>query len=616
MPPPDSPTADTDAAPHPSVPSFLPLEDYAVVGDMRTLAAVGTNGSIDWLCWPRFDSPSIFGRLLDTDGGCWSLSPTAGTDATRQVYLSGTNVLVTRFHTADGVVEVEDFMTLGDSGQHVVRVVRCLVGRVQMCSTVDARPDYGRTDADVTGDVPHDGDSVSSGIRYTIDGDEIEIHASGTVRWSADEAKLTTSFTLAEGETEYLALGEERLDRGHCEVVHATTTRYWRNWSESTDYDGRWREHIGRSALVLKLLTHEPSGGIVAAGTTSIPEVLGGERNWDYRYVWIRDAAFTVYAFIELGHLAEAEAFTAWLVARLDRCDDPDVPPLSPLYDLDGADALDEIELDHWSGYADSSPVRVGNAASGQLQLDIYGELIDALYLADKHGDGLSIETWRHITQIIDWLAGHWQEPDDGMWEARSGPRRHTSSLLMCWVAVERAIRMASKRGRPAPLEEWRRLRDEMHRTLVDDGFSDEVGAFTQVLGGDTVDASMLLAPLVKFVSPSDPMWTSTLDAIGEHLAHGPLVDRYDNASTGDGLDGDEGAFTICSFWYVEALARSGRLDEARDLFERLLSYASPTGIFSEEIGPTGRLVGNLPQAFTHLALISAAIYLDEALPG
>ncbi len=591
---------------------------------MRTLAVVGANGSIDWLCWPRFDSPSIFGRLLDSSGGSWSLEPAAGADATRQVYLSGTNVLVTRFHTADGVVEVEDFMTLGDAGRHVVRVVRCLVGRVEMRSAIDARPDYGRTDADVTdadvtdvtGGIDSRDDAVSARISYTIDGAPVEIHASGTVRWHVDGATLTNSFTVAEGDVEYLALGEGPLEREDCAQLHSTTTLFWRDWSESTDYSGRWREHVERSALVLKLLTHEPSGGIIAAGTTSLPEVLGGERNWDYRYVWIRDAAFTVYAFIELGHLAEAEAFTDWLVARLDRCDDPDVPPLSPLYDLDGNDDLDEIELDHWSGYADSSPVRVGNAASGQLQLDIYGELIDALYLADKHGDGLSIDTWRHITQIVDWLGRHWQEPDDGMWEARSGPRRHTSSLLMCWVAVERAIRMASKRGRPAPMEDWRELRDEMHRTLVDDGFSDEVGAFTQILGGDTVDASMLLAPLVKFISPSDPMWTGTLDAIGEHLAHGPLVDRYDNSSTADGLDGDEGAFTICSFWYVEALARSGRLDEARDLFDRLLSYASPTGIFSEEIGPTGRLVGNLPQAFTHLALISAAIYLDEALPG
>ncbi|MGB3735637.1 MAG: glycoside hydrolase family 15 protein [Ilumatobacter sp.] len=586
----------------------LPLEDYAVVGDMRTLGAVGANGSLDWLCWPRFDSPSLFGRLLDQDGGSWRLGPSDEPDATRQVYLSGTNVLVTRFHTSGGVVEVEDLMTLGDAGQHVVRAVRCLVGSVEMTTLLDVRPDYGRTHGDVS--VNDDGAT----IRYSIDGVTTELQVSGTCSWTADERRLRCTFELAEGDVEYLVLGDRTLDRSDCVEQHTSTTRFWRDWSETTAYSGRWREHVERSALVLKLLTHEPTGGIIAAGTTSLPEVIGGERNWDYRYVWIRDAAFTVYAFIELGHLAEAEAFAGWLVDRLDRCDDSDVPPLSPLYDLDGNDDIDEIELDHWSGYAQSSPVRVGNAASGQLQLDIYGELIDALYLADKHGQGLGLETWRHISTIIDWLSRHWQEPDDGMWEARSGPQRHTSSLLMSWVAVERAIRMAQKRGRPAPLERWRRLRDDMHATLVDRGYNDEVGAFTQTLDGDTVDASMLLAPLVKFISPTDPMWISTLDVIGDRLVHGPLVDRYDNESTEDGLDGDEGAFTICSFWYVEALARSRRLDEARDLFDRLLSYASPTGIFSEEIGPSGRLIGNLPQAFTHLALISAAIYLDEAL--
>lgn len=590
----------------------LPLEDYAIVGDMRTLAAVGSNGSIDWLCWPRFDSPSIFGGLLDDDGGRWTLGPSTTPEASRQVYLSGTNVLVTRFHCDGGVVEVEDLMTLGDEGRHVVRAIRCLVGSVDMTATLDPRPDYGRGHA--TLDCDERGDAT---IVFEIGGEQIELCASGTVKWRPTEETLTCDFTVTEGEVEYLTLGERTLDRHECSRLRAATTEFWRTWSESTGYEGRWREQVERSALVLKLLTHEPSGGIIAAGTTSLPEILGGERNWDYRYVWIRDAAFTVYAFIELGHLAEAEAFTAWLTARLDDCDarrDADAPPLAPLYDLDGNADLDEIELAHWSGYADSAPVRVGNAASGQIQLDIYGELLDALYLADKHGDGLGIDTWRHITTIVEWLSTHWTEPDDGMWEARNGPQRHTSSLLMCWVAVERAIRMANHRGRPAPLEEWRALRDEMHHTLVDRGFNDEIGAFTQVLDGDTVDAAMLLAPLVKFISPSDPKWTSTLDVIAERLAHGPLVDRYDQDATDDGLDGDEGAFTICSFWYVEALARSGRLDEARDLFDRLLSYASPTGIFSEEIGPSGRLIGNMPQAFTHLALISAATFLDPAL--
>ena len=368
--------------------------------------------------------------------------------------------------------------------------------------------------------------------------------------------------------------------------------------------------------MTLKLLTHGPTGGIVAAATTSLPEVIGGERNWDYRYVWIRDAAFTLYAFIELGYLSEAEAFTEWLVQRVQTCNrSGDQPPLSPLYDLDGNAEIDEIELTHWSGYADSTPVRIGNAASGQLQLDIYGEMIDALYLADKHGDGLSLDTWQNVCVLVDWVVDNWAQPDEGIWETRGGEQRHTSSLLMCWVAVERAMRMARDRGRPAPYERWRAGRDEMHACLVADGWNDELGAFTQTLGGSTLDASVLLMPLVRFISPTDDRWLSTLDAIGERLAHGPLVDRYDPAETDDGLDGNEGSFTMCSFWYVEALARAGRVGEARSMFDRLLSYASPTGLFSEEIGPEGRLIGNFPQAFTHLALISAAVQLDEVLP-
>ena len=588
-----------------------PLEDYGVIGDMQTLALVGTDGSIDWLCWPDFDAPSIFGRLLDGDGGHWSLAPTSEVTARRQVYLSGTNVLITRFHTVDGLVEVEDFMSIRPHGRHVVRAVRCRRGSVGLTSRLAARPDYGRTGPVLQLD--DDGSATLSAGDGRLD----ELVVSGDVDWTGDGDDLVTTFTLDADQVVYLALGTGAVDRHTAEDMYEHAAAYWRTWADRSTYRGRWRESVERSALTLKLLTHEPTGAIVAAGTTSIPEVRGGERNWDYRYVWIRDAVFTLYAFIRLGYLEEADAFTAWLVERLDRCEDragDDEPPLSPLYTLAGDDDIDEIELDHWAGYDGSRPVRVGNAASDQMQLDIYGELIDALYLADKYGDGVSIDTWRHICTIIDWLARHWKEPDDGIWEVRSGPQRHTTSLLMCWVAVERAMRMARRRGRPAPLDEWGALRDRLHETIVDEGYNDGLGAFTQVLGGDTVDASILLAPLVKFVTPSDPKWVSTLDVIRDRLTHGPLVDRYDTSTTDDGLAGGEGSFTICSFWYVEALAVSGRGDEARVLFDRLLSYAGPTGIFSEEIGRNGRMLGNLPQAFTHLSLISAATALDGAL--
>ena len=611
------------------------LEDYGLVGDTETLAVIHEAGSIDWLCWPRFDSPSLFGSLLDDEGGRWSIQPTGPSDGrieSRQVYLSGTNVLLTRFHTPTGIMEIEDFMSIGPDDEwplprHLVRIVRCRRGRVDVASTLSIRPDYGRGELTVErrtrSPEGSNGDRGKPLILRSEGAHEFELTLSSSVEIDAPAARddaatapVLATFELAEGESVFFALGETELDMAGCEEAYERTLDYWRAWSAASTYDGRWREHVERSALTLKLLTHGPTGGIVAAGTTSLPEVIGGERNWDYRYVWIRDAAFTLYAFIELGYLSEADAFTEWLVQRVQSCNrSGDQPPLSPLYDLDGNAEIDEIELTHWSGYADSTPVRVGNAASGQLQLDIYGEMIDALYLADKHGDGLSLDTWQNVCVLVDWVVDNWAQPDEGIWETRGGEQRHTSSLLMCWVAVERAMRMARDRGRPAPYERWRTGRDEMHACLVADGWNDELGAFTQTLGGSTLDASVLLMPLVRFISPTDERWLSTLDAIGERLAHGPLVDRYDPAETDDGLDGNEGSFTMCSFWYVEALARAGRVGEARSMFDRLLSYASPTGLFSEEIGPEGRLIGNFPQAFTHLALISAAVQLDEVLP-
>lgn len=629
------------------------LEGFGLVGDTETVAIIHQTGSIDWMCWPRFDSPSVFGRLLDPDGGHWSIGPTPSRrsrhdiiddarhdiidDAvddgrgveSKQVYLSGTNVLLTRFHTPTGTFEVEDFMsidTVDDHPRHLMRVVRCRKGSVEVTSTLRLRPDYGRADATVERrtDQGRRADRAVSAVALHSPGatneagaHEPDLTLSSSVDLEVDQdATVTSTFTLAEDDTAYFALGDGDVSDAACQHSYRRTLAYWRTWSAASTYTGRWREHVERSALTLKLLTHRPSGGIIAAATTSIPEVRGGERNWDYRYVWIRDAAFTLYAFIELGYLAEADAFTSWLVERVRTCDESgDRPPLSPMYDLDGAERVDEVELDHWQGYAHSSPVRVGNAAGAQLQLDIYGEMIDALYLADKHGDGLSIDTWKHICVLVEWVIDNWTRPDEGIWETRGGEQHHTSSRLMCWVALERALRMARRRGRPAPVDRWRTARDAIHACIVEDGWNDELAAFTQTLGGSTLDASMLLMPLVKFISPTDERWLSTLDAIGERLSHGPLVDRYDVADTDDGLEGDEGSFTICSFWYAEALARSGRVDEARSLFDRLLSYGSPTGVFSEEIGPDGRMIGNFPQAFTHLSLISAAVHLDELLP-
>lgn len=581
------------------------IGEHGVIGDLETIALVGNDAGVEWLCWPRFDSPSLFGALLDSDGGRWTIRPDEGNVQQRKMYLPDTNVLLTRFHTENGVAEVFDFMVVDGEQRALVRCVTGLRDSITMTSSMTVRPDYGRQEVALATD-------DSGAVTVTAHG--LELLAQSTEQLeTTDDGSVTATFTLEKGHVAIFSLGEA-VDIEGSDLL-ATTTAFWRDWVGATTYRGRWREWVHRSALALKLLTHRSSGGVLAAGTTSLPEALGGKRNWDYRYVWIRDAAFTLYAFLELGLIDEADAFTGWLTDRLAEADcSTDESPLSPLYDLDGNADLEEQELDHWSGYGDSGPVRIGNAASNQLQLDIYGELIDSMYLADKHGPGLSLGTWDQLRALVDWVCAHWDQPDDGMWEVRSGRQRFTSSALLCWVAVERGIRMATFRGRPADLDTWRACRDSIHGAIVERGWSDELEAFTQTFDGNTVDASILLMPLLKFIPATDPKWQSTARAVDEALVHGVLVDRYDNSVADDGLQGDDGSFSICSFWNVEALARAGRVDEARNQFERMLTFAGPLGLFSEVISPTGQQLGNYPQAFTHLSLISAAVHLDQAL--
>jgi GH15 family glucan-1,4-alpha-glucosidase len=589
----------------------IDIDRHGVIGDLRTIALVDDAATIDWMCWPRFDSPSLFGRLLDPDGGHWSLRVTGDDVNVRQLYLPDTNVLITRFHHEHGVVEVEDFMVIdpasADRARGLVRRVSGVRGELTVRSELVPRPDYGRAPAAPT-------DDGAGGATLDHGGEQLRVRASVEQRCLDD--RVVTELTVAEGVQVTFSLGPAGQGDVTDRRTYDDTVRFWREWIARSQYTGRWRETVDRSALTLKLLTDRDSGGLLAAGTTSLPEVIGGERNWDYRYVWVRDAAFTLYAFIELGLADEAAAFTGWLEHRVHRSDDDASPPLAPLYDLDGDHDLAEHTLDHWRGYRDSRPVRVGNAASGQIQLDIYGELIDSLYLADKHGSGLSTDVWNDVRHLVEWVCDHWKDLGNGMWEGRGEPRRYTSSLVMCWVAIERAMRMARRRGRPGDIERWRAVRDEIHETVMEHCWSDELGAFTQSLDDDVLDASVLLMPLVKFLPPTDPKWLSTLDAIDTGLAHDALVDRYDGARYDDGLRGDEGSFTICSFWFVEALARSGHTERARLLFDKLLTYASPLGLYAEQISRSGRQLGNFPQALTHLALISAAVHLDEALDG
>ena len=393
------------------------------------------------------------------------------------------------------------------------------------------------------------------------------------------------------------------------------TVRFWKTWIAKSNYKGRWREMVNRSALMLKLLISREYGSLIAAPTFSLPEKIGGVRNWDYRYTWLRDATFTLYALIRLGFIEEAEAFIGWLKGRLS--DDAQRGPLQVMYGIDGRQELDEITLDHLTGYEHSRPVRIGNAAYKQLQLDIYGEMMDSIYLANKYGDPISYGGWKDVQRMLDWLSKNWQRADEGIWEVRGGGKQFLHSRMMCWVAFDRALRLAQKRSLSGPLELWQETRDEIRSDIFSNFWNERLQSFVQAKGTEDLDASALLMPLMRFISPVDPMWLSTMKAIEERLIEDTLVYRYEaEPSYVDGLPPGEGSFTACSFWYVECLARAGDLEKAQLLFEKLLGYANHLGLYSEELGSNGQHLGNFPQAFTHLALISTATYLDRVLSG
>ncbi|MBM9463733.1 glycoside hydrolase family 15 protein [Aeromicrobium sp. YIM 150415] len=600
-------------------PEFLPIADHGLIGDLRTAALVGTDGTVSWFCPSRFDQPSVFASLLDPEkGGSWVLRPVDGAVRTQQFYFPDTAILATRFLTEEGVVEVHDFMPVtgahdDDHRQRLVRRVTAVRGKARISTRVAVRPDYAREDPHLEG--------VDGGVLLT--GPRTRLGLSSTAELTIDGPDVCADVMLDSGESVLFVL--EALEDGDAlepcgdEDTHALfekTSRFWRGWLATSRYQGRWRETVHRSAITLKLLTHEPSGAVVAAPTTSLPERVGGGRNWDYRYVWIRDAGFTLYGLLRLGFTDEAGAFVRWLSERLGDEDhaDHDLGPLRVLYDIDGDTPVDEHALDHLRGYLDSQPVRVGNAAVDQLQLDIYGEVIDSIYLYNKYGPGISQDAWSDLRRVLDWLLEHWDDEDAGMWEIREEGRKHTTSRLMCWVAVERMIRMARFRSLPGDLEEWSRVRDEIHAAIMENCWNEELQAFVQSEGGSALDAGVLLMPMVKFTSPVDPRFLSTLAAIEERLVADSLVFRYDIDDAPDGLDGEEGTFSLCSFWYVEALTRAGRLEEAEIALEKMFTYANHLGLYAEQVGATGDQLGNFPQAFTHLALISAALNLDRAL--
>ncbi|MFB7052704.1 glycoside hydrolase family 15 protein [Streptomyces vinaceus] len=595
---------------------YLPISEHGLIGDLRTVALVGTNGTIDWYCCPRFDAPSVFGSILDADkGGAWELAADVPT-RTRQFYFPDTNVLITRFYAADGVAEIQDFMPVVDesreaSRHRLIRRVICVRGTLPFRARIAPRFGYGAEAHTVRAEV-HEAVFESPSLSLSL---------TSTAPLESDGRDVSSHFKLLEGESVVFALdrisGDVRpqaCPHAEAEVQFEATVRFWRQWLGRSRYRGRWREMVHRSALALKLLTYVPTGAIVAAPTTSLPERVGGERNWDYRYVWVRDAAFAVYAMLRLGFTTEAEAFMGFLSDRGIMRGVGPTGPLQIMYGIDGRTELPESELPHLEGHLGSAPVRVGNAATTQLQLDIYGALIDSIYLYDKWGQPISSDRWDEVGAVVNWLCDHWDQPDEGVWETRGGRRNFVYSRLMCWVAIERAIRMANRRGLPADLLRWQRSRDAIYRQIMREGWSAKRGAFVQGLGDDVLDASVLMMPMAKFISPTDPKWLSTLDALTADLVSDSLVYRYDPEASPDGLRGSEGTFSICSFWYVEALTRAGRLEEARLAFEKMLTYANHVGLYAEEIGRSGEQLGNFPQAFTHLALISAAFNLDRAL--
>jgi GH15 family glucan-1,4-alpha-glucosidase len=597
--------------------SFEPIENYGAIGNMRSIALVGVNGSIDFLCYPNFDSPTVFAALLDDErGGCFEIQPQLRKKHVRQLYFPDTNILLTRFLAEEGVAELTDYMPIGvDSEQpnEIIRTVAVVRGEIDFKMRCQPRFNYAMC-----------GHTVTVEDRYAIFAPTSEACAPlalySTVVLRQQSADVISDFRLRAGQKATFVLGGVRApaEQPEMEFVEQRfheTARFWKGWIAKSNYKGRWREMVNRSALMLKLLISREHGSLIAAPTFSLPEQIGGVRNWDYRFTWLRDSAFMLYALIRLGFVEESERFIDWLKGRLG--DDAERGPLQVLYGIDGRQKLDEVTLDHLQGYEHSRPVRIGNAAYQQLQLDIYGEMMDSIYLANKYGDSISNAGWQEVQRILEWLGKNWQRPDEGIWEVRGGAREFLHSRLMCWVAFDRALRLAQKRSLSGPLDAWQRARDAIRQDIFTNFWNDEIRSFVQSKGTKDLDASVLLMPLMRFISPVDPMWRSTMKAIEAHLVEDILVRRYEAERTHvDGIPGREGSFTACSFWYIECLARAGELEKAQLLFEKLLGYANYLGLYSEQIGPSGQHLGNFPQAFTHLALISTATYLDRVLSG
>jgi GH15 family glucan-1,4-alpha-glucosidase len=593
-----------------------PIENHAIIGDLNTIALVALNGAIDFMCFPRFDSPSIFASLLDHErGGEFRISPELNGARRKQLYLPDSNILLTRFLAEDGVVEISDFMPVGEVApiHNLVRRVKSVRGEIRIRMTCAPRFNYARSS--------HHCEQKGNQVFFTSDGeDKTKLRLCCSVPVKLENGDAVASFSLKPDQSAYFVLEDAREDapclaERYVPETFKSTLNYWRNWMSRSHYQGRWRQMVNRSALTLKLLVSQQYGSLVAAPTFGLPELVGGERNWDYRYTWIRDASFTIYALLRLGYTEEATAFNRWIEHRCAELN-PD-GSLQIMYGIDGRHRLEEQTLPNLRGYLNSAPVRIGNGAYKQLQLDIHGELMDSVYLYNKWSDPISHDLWHNLVRLIDWVCANWERPDEGIWEVRGGMKEFLYSRVMCWVAIDRGVRLALKRSFPAPLGKWIQARDRIYQDVFDHFWEPKKQAFMQFKGSTTLDASCLLMPLVKFIAPKDPRWLSTLHRVNQELVEDSLVHRYRiGEAAPDGLPGKEGTFSVCTFWLAECLAKAGDPPRARFIFEKMLGYANHVGLYSEELGAQGEHLGNFPQAFTHLGLISAAYALDKALDG
>lgn len=592
---------------------YQPIENYGIIGNLKTVALVSLAGSIDFMCFPRFDSPSVFASMLDSkQGGYFSVEPDLQDFNTKQLYLPGTAVLLTRFFSDAGIAELTDYMPLADrdhdAGNAIVRKIKTVRGNITFKVNCVPRFDYGIATHAVE---LHDNEIIFSSIN---DGGA-KIRLTADVPLSIKDKNGYAEFTLAESEMahivlEYVTEGKEKNFTElnyYIEKTYHHTVNEWRSWINKIEYKGLYSELVRRSAITLKLLTSAEFGSVVAAPTFGLPETIGGNRNWDYRFTWIRDAAFTMYAFLRLGLYDEATAFIDWIF-RL--CQETD---LQLLYAIDGSSGIKEEELQSLDGYKGSKPVRIGNGAASQLQIDIFGELIDTIYIYNKSHKPITYQFWTLIEKQVACVIKNWKLPDHGIWEIRNEKKEFLHTRLMCWVAMDRAIKIAEHRSFPYPQAEWQAVRSEIYNDIYHNFWNQDIQAWVQYKGADCVDASALLMPLTHFITPQEPRWLSTMKVIDKELRLDVLLYRYQNhLSNIDGLDGEEGTFNMCSFWYIEALAKSGEIEVAVENFEKMIGYGNHLGLFSEELGKKGEHLGNFPQAFTHLALISAAVELNK----